>query len=462
MYALARYFGCRPQAAAASAIVYGCSGWFAQHVGGGHWGFAAVSLFPFVVLFLLRSEKSPWFMVPAVALGVWVAVHWGIYPLPWLFMLTLLVTAAEFVRTKRSAIWRRFALFVLFTLSLAAARLIPVAEYVSRFPRGVAISDRLSPADILHVFLGHQANRDVVGHPYEWPEYGNYIGWMTLALLVLGCKMRFPRKKMLWSGVVVFIALTLGSWGSGSPFALLHGLPLFENLRVPSRYTLLVVFFFALIAGLALSSLLDACARRWDGPRANATRHLVGLGVVLAIACDAIATNRGEFRQSFHLAPPTDDVSDSFVQRRGDPLRMFAYPRANQGSVRGLEESPIPRAAGIWIDGGDQHRLTNQGSARATYWSPNVLRYSIETDVPNAIVINQNYRPEWRASGDAVIAETNGLLTVLVPPGHHELQLEYSPNRMGTLVSLVGIPVLLLWAHQTRRRTSRDGEDVRT
>ena len=128
---------------------------------------------------------------------------------------------------------------------------------------------------------------------------------------------------------------------------------------------------------------------------------------------------------------------------------MYAYPRVNQGSVLGLEESPIPVSAAIRIDADRQYLLADNGSARAeqVYWSPNELRFTVDTPMENLLVINQNYRKEWRVNAGGMIEDHRGLLAVRLPPGRHDVVVKYRPAsfRIGANISIVTIVLLALW-----------------
>lgn len=459
MYQLARMRGADVAGACMSGVMYGCSGWFAQHVGGGHWGFAAVGLYPWVALLYVRGLERGRSIAAAAVLSAWVAVHWGIYTLPWLFMLLLVVAAGEAIRRVSLAPLGWLVLLALATAGLAAVRLLPVWEYVRQFPRHTIDTDRLGLDAFTHLFLARATARTVPGFGWEWPEYGNYLGWIPCAMLIASVRCRFPNKAVLWSGAAVFLALACGDWGAASPYSLLRRLPLFEHLRVPSRYTLPALFFLAPIAGLAWTRIAAAAGERWHGPRVSRGLGVAGLLLVAAMILDPVRFNRRQFEQSFHLSQPDDDISPSFVQRRGDPNRMYAYPRANQGSVLGLEESPLPLASALWIADGPQHLLEFPAGAGAeqSAWSPNQIRFRVHTPAENLLVVNQNYRPAWKAEGGGAVENYKGLLAVRLPPGEREVVLRYRPLSAvaGLVVSTLTAAMLTLSVLLAPRRAGR-------
>lgn len=448
MYRLARHLGTERSGACIAALIYGCSGWFAQHVGGGHWGFAAVSLYPWAAWsFLAGLDDRRWLLL-SLGCSVWVAFHWGVYTLPWLFLVLFAFALGEAARRRSAWPLAAFAGVALFTVGLAAVRLGPVLEYVHRFPRRTTDVDRLGVDDLLRALLSRRTARAVPGHPWEWPEYGNYLGWVPALLLLFSGRTRFPRRAMLWTCAAVCLALALGDWGPYAPYALLRRLPLFQYLRVPSRYTGVALVFLAPLAGLTWSTLerriRNLGGRSWVAPALAAA-------VTLGILADPVSFNRRQFEQSFHLPPPTDAISPAFEQRRGDPSRMYAYPRCNQGSVLGLEESPLPLSPWLMISSGPQYGLVDASGARVdeTFWSPNRLGYSVETPIPDLMVVNQNYRAEWHEDSGLRVESYRGLLAVRVPPGRHLVHLTYLPASVlgGLLVSLAcaGLVALLAW-----------------
>ncbi|MBU0692014.1 hypothetical protein KKH18_09405 [bacterium] len=457
MYRLARHWGASAAGACLSGLIYGCSGWFAQHVGGGHWGFAAVSLYPWIALFFLKGlDRFHCFAFAAIG-GAWVAVHWGVYTLPWLFMILGVIAAGESAAKKN---FRPIAALLglgASVFALAAVRLLPVLEYINRFPRATVDHDRMGLDDLLYVLMIRHSDRLFADHGWEWPEYGNYLGWAVALLLLASFWFRFQRKTILWMGAAFFLLLSLGKWSWFAPYSLLSNLPLFENLRVPSRYTLSALFFLAPIAGLALTALQNSIRGRLPNRLGIYLAQGAGLILLLGILLDPVNFNRRQFEQSFHLPPPTDQVSETFQQRRGDPNRMYAYPRVNQGSVLGLEESPLPQSEALRIDAEYQYLLASPEEAHCeqTWWSPNELRFYVNTPQENLLVINQNFRDSWRVEGDFRLENHRGLLAVELPTGEHQVALAYKPASFsyGFTLSFLAWIGLIIWYYRSRKGT---------
>jgi len=147
---------------------------------------------------------------------------------------------------------------------------------------------------------------------------------------------------MLAFGALLFLGLALGDRGALAPWSLMRSLPILEHLRVPSRNTLPALFFMSAIAGMCYDRLSQTLLARVPARALALAAWSLTLAPPALLALDSVRLNRGQFEQSFHLPAPTDSVSPKFQQRRGDPSRMFAYPRANEGSVIGFEDRRCP------------------------------------------------------------------------------------------------------------------------
>jgi hypothetical protein len=93
---------------------------------------------------------------------------------------------------------------------------------------------------------------------------------------------------------------------------------------------------------------------------------------------------------------------------------------------------------------------------------PELLRASVTTPAAGLLVVNQTFFPGWRLRVDGVertpIRVDHALLGVVVPAGHHEVELRYRPASFTagaalSLAALAAIALLLAWP---RRRPAAD------
>jgi len=173
-------------------------------------------------------------------------------------------------------------------LGLAAAQLIPLYELGIQTARGVGAPFAFSTS-----YSIHPSQYATLLFPYffrsdtgNWPLWAGwetlvYVGVapLLLALVALGAVRR--REVAFFGGLALFGALL--SFGDYSPIPLLELLwqiPGFSALRVPGRYSLLLVVALAALAGYGLD-WLERVAHGNRGATARGRRAL--LGVALAV-----------------------------------------------------------------------------------------------------------------------------------------------------------------------------------
>jgi len=173
-------------------------------------------------------------------------------------------------------------------LALAAAQLIPLYELGIQTFRGVGAPFAFSTSYSIHpsqyaTLLFPYFFRSDTGSWQLWAGWETvvYVGVapLLLALVALGAVRR--REVAFFAGLAVFGALL--SFGDYSPIPLLEALwqiPGFSALRVPGRYSLLLVVALAALAGYGLD-WLERVARGSLGTTTRGRRAL--LGVALAV-----------------------------------------------------------------------------------------------------------------------------------------------------------------------------------
>ena len=149
---------------------------------------------------------------------------------------------------------------------LAGARLLPVLRYLREHPRLVPLDDQMTLGEVLRTWTLRMHERAFPGHPYVWDEFADYVGVMPVALLLAGIAVaavfrrdgetRQRRIDLVLLAGLVWCAL--GNIPGASAFGLLHELPIYTSLRVPSRFLGPAMVGFALVV---TSALMAARAR---------------------------------------------------------------------------------------------------------------------------------------------------------------------------------------------------------
>jgi hypothetical protein len=208
----------------------------------------------------------------------------------------------------------------------------------------------------------------------------------------------------------VLFLLTLGEVGRYAPAEVLKKLPLFAGLRPATRFTLLFTFFAAAMTGSAVSESLSAVALP------QSARRLCGTVFVLAALLLAWE-NRRPLEVGFSETEINADLrffrgtAQRFIDRDTDPyaphspmLRAFVDQRVVWNCYEPLQLRPVASPDAPLISAGPGATLYR------TRFSPNVIRFSVTTDVDGArVYLNQNYVRGWHSdAGEVRPDEQNG------------------------------------------------------
>lgn len=440
-----RALGCGPLSASIAGTGYAVCGAMAQHLGGGHVGWLGFGVFPYVVWSFHRVlEGSKRHLLAGALFLAWILGHFGVYPFPYAVLgFGFYALAWAIVERKTPGTWKRFftipPIMGALAVSLMLVRMVPLLDFVRGHPRTVSDNDFLRIPELWEIYAVRHTERQFGTHGWVWPEYGNYFGLIGVGLLVVGLlavavtKARRPILPAVLT-LPLFIAFQMGNHQLG-PWTALHKLPIIQNLRVPSRFTVLVGFFACLVIGYGLHLLFETLKGRRPAIVVAGSLVLTLIGVGWCV--DAANFNRLQWDQTFGTpVPDWLPKSPDFVQDLGDPNRMYAYPRANRGSLNGFEESPLDVSQVLAIGRPEEFLLDpSAGSVERVKWSPNKVTVRAKLTKPTRVLVNQNYSADWKVEGGA-LANQQGLLGADVQAGETEVVFTYRPNTF--LVGLLG------------------------
>jgi len=288
-----------------------------------------------------------------------------------------------------------------------------------------------------------------------------------LAGVAVALAVRDPRRRERRIDLAVFATLGWCALGRVRPLslaALLHALPVFRSLRVPSRFLGPAMVGFGLLAAAALAAGRRLGERR--RPRLARAMLALELALVIGVALDVCLTNQRVIQQGLDPALPRGPASADFFQNSAADYRALpSFPVSGWGT-RGcyvaMEWKPAPGIADGRVP---QARLEppTAGAMGATRWSPNRLAFDVRLDLPATLIINQNYETGWRAEGGETVGAyvvpehrfwdirarpgqlpvkgAIGLLAIELPAGTHHLVLRHRPPWLwpGVFLSLLGL-----------------------
>ena len=464
MYVLCRrIYGLDTTGACAAAFIWCCSGFFAWHGAGGHATYLAFYYGPWILYSFRRALREPrW----TCGVAIWMTMcmlEGGHYPFPF-FVLLLAFDAIGLLLERRATLWqltRTAVVSGLLTLGLGAMRVVPILITVTRYPKIVVDDDHLSIAEVFDMLTSREQRWSWPPHRWVWPEYGAYVGWIVLAIAAIGLIFALLGKgrRHLIAGFLLFFGFTMGAAGEYYPWPLMQHLPVYKSIHLPSRWRVLLTFYVAMLAGLAVARIGALVRRRASAGVARAVR--IGLAlVVLGAAADMLTVNLVTVER-WH-GTPIDDVQAEtpFYLTPGlDYWSTYAsYPMRNVGTTECYDPVPWPRATGLWYGPGLQARIENGGgTVKATGRTNNTAWADVSLRVPTRVVFNQNWAPGFVTSAGTVIRDPRGRLAVEAPAGDRRITVRYQPedlpwSALASLATLVGIVVALRLRPRDRRR----------
>ncbi len=469
MYKLARErLALAPSASVVASLVFSCSGFFAWHGAGGHATFLPFYFAPWLLLWSWRVEGDLRYALWVALLLALTLYEGGTYPFPY-FALLLACDALTRLGSREQALATARALVVIapLTLLLGAVRLLPIRDALSRMPRLTSNDDSLRLSEVLLMLTARDHPWRFPPHPFVWPEYGTFIGYGALALAVLGVFVAIARRHVfVLVGLVVFFSLMLGQGGDLYPWSLLHQLPVFDSLRVPSRFAVLFSLYLALCAGLALDACLGWLRRRW--PARVSVLRAVALVVPLCLAADLfVVTLRTVDRWK---GPPISGAPSAsgfhLVAARNFHFLYASLPARHQG-IAGCYAGGMNWVVSKALWSGERPQVRVQrGRAEVTGFSRtvNTLSFAAHVREPALVIVNQNFDPDF-VSNVGKVAEDRGRLALELPTGEHAVRMRYAPSTLplGLGLSAAGLAITAALAvfftrRHTRTQRSREAQ----
>ena len=467
------------------AAVMAACGFFAEHIGGGHLSFTPFLYLPLILWAFRRGLRDVRYSVVVAGLFAVTVLEGGTYPAP----LMAVALAVECLARLGSADDRRgmaraLPVIALLFVLLAAVRLLPALHYLREHPRLEPLDDGIGLGEVFRFWTTREHARRMERHRYVWPEYDDYVGLLPVALMLAGVvvalAVRDPRRRERRIDLALLATLVWCALGRIKPLslaALLHALPIFRSLRVPSRFLGPAMVGFGLLAATALAAGRRLAEKR--GPRVGRVVGAIELALVVAVVLDICFVNGRVIQQGLDPRLLQKPASADFFQNTGaDYSRLPTFPVEGFGTRAcyvALEWKPAP---GITDGRGPQARLEppTAGTVTQRQWSPNQLDFNVQLDAPATLIVNQNYETGWQVNGGEIVGAyvvperrfwdirarsfdlpakgAIGLLAVPLAAGPHpHLVLWHRPHWLwpGGFLSLAGAVLSVLLLRRARR-----------
>ena len=444
-------------------VLFVVNGRWALQAGSGHLWHCYYAYMPWVLYFFERAhglgrrpgDPPPRFRDPILA-GLFLAlmVYAGaIYPLPHtIFVVAVYGTLLAIAYRSLRPITQGIAIAATF-VGFAAPKLLPVLDAFSKSPRLTDSPETLDLTGFVTLLTSydqHFGSRPASVSHWGWHEWGMYIGWIPLLLLIAGLFFHGGQKRdrIVKAVGLVLLVLGFGSFHRYAPWTLLHELPIFSSQHVPSRWLYPALLLLALPLAAWLGRLVERSRR---APLVE----IALLAGVLFVSLDIAGVARVPMRQVFQLQLRPVSEQAEFRQYAKVPASLHyvvpdwslpAVPAmlSNVGviecyGVAGLAiywQRPDGTIAGQGARGighpnyrGEAYLPSGVGKAKVVSFSPNRIEVQVEGAQPgDVLVLNQNFDPSWRANGEPAFPHKDAVATKL-SSGDGIVTFRYWPRR---------------------------------
>lgn len=462
MHALSRRLGMGRLSSHLPPLVFMLSSLYSLHLREGHVEWTVMGLMPWAYLSSLKAREDPRFLVATAAVLSLMIYSGGVYVFAMTAAFLTLHASLLSWRERRAAPALGLAGALVLAFLLSAPKVLPMLELLRDSPRPTKDAGRLEAVLLPKLLLlrdqnGLYEDRSALpgrlGMDWDregWHEFGVYVGLAPLALALLGLSRRGREHWALaWTGAAcLWISMGRTAWFVDL-WALLHRLPVYRSLQVPSRFLACVLFCLALFAGLGLSELERAAGAPW--------RRRLAAVLLLTVLLDLLAVTRPIVAGAFPIPPlpavraaefRQDGSGFEALRAAGSNSAMYPALLANRGVIDAYSIVSVPRGAvkDARDPGyrGEAYLAGAGGRARLVRFSPNEVVVAVEADREDVLVLNQNHHRGWRVEADgrrSPALSRDGLLAAPVRSGARTVVFRYRPGSLlaGLLLFAAGL-----------------------
>lgn len=460
MHRLSRHLGHEPVSRCLPPLTFMLSSLYTLHLREGHLEWTAMGFLPWTFWFFLRARTERRFRAwTALSLALMI-LSGGVYVFAATAVFLGAYAAACAVRERKAAPLLLLAAALGSACLLSAVKLAPMLELLRESPRPTKDAGRLEAVLLPKLLLVRDQN-GLYEHRDELParldlqwwdregfhEFGVYVGVLPLLLALAGLYAYWEKQKPLALAGLLCLWISMGrtAWFV-DVWALLHRLPVYRSLQVPSRFLMIVLLCLSLFAGWGLSLVEKGGRRR---------RRLAALAAALFVAADLLLVAKPIAAGAFPVPPEAVARDSAFRQggvdfggyvRRGSHSAMYPALLANRGTIKSYDIVGVTRGA-VRNAGEPGYRgeafLASGKPARVSYFSPNRIVVEAAPEGEDAVVVNQNYHRGWRVGSwlsSRPAVPRDGLLSAPVGAGRGETAFFYLPASflLGLALSALG------------------------
>jgi len=454
-----------------ASFVYMLSSIYALHLTEGHVEWLAMAFVPWFFIYYLKSFNRPSCDFRAVvALGL-ILLGGSVYVFNILVVFMLVFALLKAIQLGRIMPLKILMVIFIATFLLCAIKLIPMLEFLTQNPRFSHESSGTGLTILWKMLLGQQQafwstlsweKATPIGIHYEWHEYGAYVGVIPLLFYGVGSLKSFKENWPLLMAGFVCLLIAMGSESPVNLWKILHSLPIYKELTVPSRFILGFIFSLAILTAAGFSYLENYILTKIS-PNNIFRYKILLVSIVLFVALDLYQVNSPIFKNAFRIPPPKVSEYASFAQRY-DTTNFFEeklsrssmYPifLSNSGLLDGYEVVNLPKGDLSVVSDedykGEVYLAQSHGKVLREYFSPNKIVVDVDVTSADFLIVNQNYNNGWKAEGNSElipVRSSKGLISTPLPPGRYKMTFYYRPASflIGLSITLTFILLILIF-----------------
>ncbi|MDB4967850.1 MAG: hypothetical protein JWN44_3539 [Myxococcales bacterium] len=363
MFRLARSFDLSLPSSILAAVLFGAGGWLALHFAEGHCTFFGAALFPYAMYFYRRARGEPdaaaprapvaihWeWCIPLGFIAAWIVGDGGTSTPPMCMVILATLAAIDAVKRRSLRVFLPLLAAAVVAFLVGAVRVLPALEFALDHPRHLFETDSNAPWNMIRYAYWWKGIEPVGGKRYWFHEYGWRLPYLTIPLWIWA--LRVEKARPIWIFVLVGAGIVAGSFWPYGPWWLLHHLPIFRDLRVPSRYQIMFALGVPLLCAMALDDLRER--KLW--------KPAFTVAVIALCTLDGLAFDWVRFDKTFNLSVPLAAEDTPFYQIVGKWNVMMPNVFDNHGAIGCDEEAPLQRA--LQLDEGPVRRRASSRPER--------------------------------------------------------------------------------------------------
>lgn len=317
----------------------------------------------------------------------------------------------------------KFAVIIAFAVGLSLWKLVPVWQFWHTNPRLVTDDSGINLLVWLQALCDFPTDTRT---PHEWHEFAMGFSLVAIAIIIFHIHKIRQWKKWIW---LLLLLIWIGI-GNMPPYinpwyALHHHFPIFDSLRAPYRFGILVVFILCLSIVISLNNTdykkLIYCILIGISLTQTLSYNAVSHQIVSSPRIEELQAKISDDRIGQTPIKLDESLKQQYIAVKNDYFVMNAYEPLNLDPVRDSMNEFITGASALF--------------------SPNRLAMVAKDSTIRVCV---RYSDNWHLNGKGKMVNDKGLITIQDAEGRLLLYYENPFAKKGLLMSIWALGILII------------------